>query len=59
MVAALARISGAEAPFTLFKTVGAEPIRAGARGYVIDDALRKLGFPGGVADLEAKWRDGR
>jgi hypothetical protein len=59
LVAALSRIAGAESPFTLFKTVGAEPIRAGARAYVIDEALRTLGFAGGLPDLEAKWRDGR
>lgn len=59
LVASLARIAGGDAPYTFFKTLGAEPIRPGARAYIVDDALKKIGVAGGLADLEAQWRAGK
>lgn len=58
LIASLARIAGSGAPYELFKRLGDERVRPGSRAYVLDETLRGLGV-GGVADLEAKWRDGQ
>lgn len=57
LMASLARVAGTQAPFDFFKALGAEPIRPGARAYVVNEALRSLGFDG-ITDLEKRWRDG-
>jgi hypothetical protein len=58
LIAALSRVAGANAPFTLFQTLGTTSIRAGATPYVVDDALRTIGAQD-LATLERDWIAGR
>lgn len=58
LMATLSRVAGADAPYKFFQALGKEPVRAGARAYVVDQSLESLGL-NGLVDLEGKWREGR
>jgi hypothetical protein len=59
LIASLARIAGANAPFDLFVDLGKEQVRPGAQSYVVDQELRRVGVADGLAGLERGWIAGR
>jgi hypothetical protein len=58
LVASLSRVAGAQAPFTLFRTLGTYKVRAGSTKYLVDEAMRALGLPD-LAALERDWVAGK
>lgn len=58
LIATLARIAGADAPFRFFTTLGGFKVRAGSRAHVVDEAMRSLGLAD-LAALERDWVAGR
>jgi hypothetical protein len=58
IVAALSRVAGAQAPFTLFQTIGTYKVRAGSTKYLIDEGLHAVGLSD-LATLERDWVAGR
>jgi hypothetical protein len=59
LIASLARVGGANAPFDLFVDLGKEQVRPGAQSYVVDDELKHVGVAGGLRALEQDWVAGR
>jgi hypothetical protein len=58
LIAALSRIAGPQAPFTLFQTIGGYKVRAGSNKYLADEGLRALGLSD-LAALERDWVAGK
>lgn len=56
LVSTLAKLKGRNAPFDLFRAVGATQVRPGSGVHVLDASLQTLGFAN-LSALEAAWRN--
>jgi hypothetical protein len=54
LIAQLAKLKGTNAPFDLFKALGADSVQPGGRSWIVDQSLKTVGITS-LADLENAW----